>query len=460
LDEDALYLASARDTFRSQRRWQELLSESDRRAMLAQIARVALAIGRDIDSEGRDFADRDVPLAPSEGGKACPIERLAFLEAIYPKIAAALMAMSQSPPTGWQMVERRVPIDRVRVMRLTPALLRAVVQNTQHQTGNARVSDFVRVPSFDTPSNRVLKTFLVKLRRDCGTTATLAENSGEMATARRALHLQTRLRGWLRTPVWQDLPLDGVLSAVNPQHLSASQQVIFGFKRQYESGFCLDWHAPVFLLPSRLTWQLYEMWAFFAVCEALREMGFVCQNNGKEESPVKVTPSGVRIVLETGVASRLTMKDSDGARVSLYYQRSFGREAKGFSGWHSRSLACIPDLVLESDGRLLIFDAKFKTYKESGAELFDIRQLHAYRDGIYHGNRQAVVAAYLLYAGDVGGQSQPILAYPASTPEAPFGNEEVGGICFRPSITSSKISSKTGVSPLQNRIRAFLRGNF
>ena len=454
--EDELFLADTRDIFRSKRRWQELLSESDRQQMLTQIAQSGLAIGREMAPE-RDFRDLDL----AGQGNSCPRERLAFLEILYPQISAALQTISQSPPSTMQVSEEWVDLSRAK--RPTPATLRSIVQAAgSPPREKIKTMERRRIPSYDTPTNRLLKAFLVSLARDCKQIATLANLSrenNEPEIARRAYGLETRFKGWLRTTPWQDLPptpwqdlplLPNINPIVNPQHLTPPQQLLFRLKRQYERSFCFDWDASLFSLPTKEMWQLYEIWCFFAICEALRTtletLGFV----GKSGDVISRTTSGLRVNVATDRASRLVWENSKAERVTLYYQRNFGRERIGFQGWHSRSLAFVPDFVLEYNGRLLILDAKFKTYAQTGAELFDIRQMHAYRDGIYHKDNRAVDGAFLLYPG-ASIPAYPLLAYPESTPDRPYGNAEVGGICLRPDFT--------GQIHLQNRIRAFLRGS-
>jgi hypothetical protein len=101
------------------------------------------------------------------------------------------------------------------------------------------------------------------------------------------------------------------------------------------------------------------------------------------------------------------------------------------------------------EGRLLLFDAKFKTYAEpssgekdeaswhfrDGALLPDIQQMHTYRDAIVRGEHENVVSqSWLLYAGRLNVANPEMFAYPQITDEKPFGIGKVGAILLRPGL--------------------------
>ena len=105
-----------------------------------------------------------------------------------------------------------------------------------------------------------------------------------------------------------------------------------------------------------------------------------------------------------------------------------------------------PDILLECGGRLLVLDAKFKTYAENSIGedednlplTADINQCHAYRDGILRRGIPCVQAAWLLYPGRVAGGNRATIGY---------AGPEVGAILLRPQINR----------PLANFIMAFLQ---
>src|SRR5687768_6261442 len=91
-----------------------LLSEAERRRMLADIAVVALAIGRDLFPE-RGLDDLDIGDGAGKGNTLpCPRERLAFLCAWWPRIEAALRALEAAPAPALKTETRLVYIDRAR----------------------------------------------------------------------------------------------------------------------------------------------------------------------------------------------------------------------------------------------------------------------------------------------------------------------------------------------------------
>jgi hypothetical protein len=122
-------LAALRDSLRSARDWRTLLSESDRRRMLADIAAVALAVGRDLRSDG-GLSDLDIG-DPEGGGPApadpCPRERLAFLEALWPRLSGALRRIEAAPPAALAHETAVVPAGRARCPP-TPAALMAALR--------------------------------------------------------------------------------------------------------------------------------------------------------------------------------------------------------------------------------------------------------------------------------------------------------------------------------------------
>ncbi|MBC7805311.1 MAG: hypothetical protein H7145_04100, partial [Akkermansiaceae bacterium] len=86
-------LLGLRDALRSARRWRELLSDTDRQTLLSDIARVGLAVARDLNNGlgDLDIGEGDVPSVP------CPIERLAFLRSVAPRLLAAVTRLEAEP---------------------------------------------------------------------------------------------------------------------------------------------------------------------------------------------------------------------------------------------------------------------------------------------------------------------------------------------------------------------------
>ncbi len=457
-DDDRLRLLALRDAYRSARRWRDLLAETDRQALLAGIARVALAVGRDLTRD-RDVSDLDIGVANDATRDICPRERLAFLEAAWPRVASALRQIEAAPFVRLEAQTRLAPIERAR--RITPcAVLEAVRMGDfvpaassvsplavrLHGRLPRRIREQTLTPNGDTPPNRAVKTILVQWARDLQTIADLAHVVGDANAARRAEALRARVRARLRGDLWRNLaPLPTVTPLAPSLRTSGPYRLLHDTYRRYRRGFVFDWNNPVFSLPAKETWRLYEYWCFFAVADVLRSLGF--RVSGADD--FVVSRGGLQWALASGRASRLVFSGAGGKRVTLTYNRPFER-ADGEAGrngspkrgdaFYSRSHALRPDITLQITGKvnglpaLWVFDAKFKTYAENGWETDDIRQMHSYRDAIRQtGQDDAVVrGAWLLYAGRATSVNRAVIAFPQVTPARPWGNGDVGALCLRP----------------------------
>lgn len=421
-DPTAATLAGLRDALRSVRRWRELLTDADRQTLLADIARVGLAVGRDLH-EG--LHDLDIGESTS-ATRPCPIERLAFLQAALPGVLAALTRIENTPPATLRIAEREVPIERAR--QISSNALRTLVTKiaTQSVGGSYRIRETVHVPTHDTPATRNAKTIVVTFARDLTIIAGIAQSTENPSIATEAEWLRSRFQRALRRPIWRDLPLLPRIQPLAPTLLkNGPHRLLHDTYARYRNGFAFDWSHPLFRLSARETWQLYEYWCVFSVIAALRDLGF---RTAQEENFTRYAEKGLTLMLAIDRASRLILKRG-GERVIVTFQRRFERGDEKTSGIHSRAQTLIPDITVERpDGQLLVVDAKFKTYAEPGAETDDIRQMHTYRDALRIGDRRPVVAAWLLFPGRVDGAGRKIIAYPNSSDLRPFGNGEVGAM--------------------------------
>ena len=463
--EAAQIIGGLRDGLRSARFWRELMTPTERHLLLADIARVSLLLAR--DGRGNPARDGDIAAgkknAHAPACPACPLERLAFLQSVWPQMEAALTQIEAAPPQVLRPAVRLVETAKAR--RVSPkAVLDAVREGRDFvpvppDFPNAlarllggkmprRVGESAVAPCVDTPANRALKTVLVRFARDVKAIGVRAEACELSDAARQAAHLHKRIRRHLTAPLLRDLPpaplRGGALrAALLPLFLRSSppHRALHDVFWRYGEGFSINWNQAVFQLPAEKTWLLYEMWCAFTIAETLHTLGFCLHHdNDLPQQWLAWQAQGLTCKLETGRASRLVLRNErTGQTVTLFYNRYFERGAgSGETGWHSRARALRPDIVLEASGRLLILDAKWKTYAQPGWEGSDIEQMHTYRDAIARGNqRNPVRAAWLLYAGSVDAKMRrPIIAYPKSAPGSPLGNGEVGALCLRPGATA------------------------
>lgn len=468
------------DELPSPRRWRDLLSETERRQLLADIAHVGLVVGQDLFPE-RHLSDLDIrpnAATAAPGGDACPRERLAFLCAVWPRVSTVLNKIETAPHR--QLIAGLGAAAPERATgRVTPAALLAALRTGDFAPAPPpsallsarlggrlprRIVHTVSVPTFDTPANRALKTVLVAWARDLAVVAALAEGVGVPTVAADAQRLRVRVRQHLRRAPWRTLPAS--LSSTAPESALAASTVLRGHPlyrlvhdtfRRYRQQFGFDWTNPLFTLPAREAWLLYETWTFFQVAAALRALGL----RAAFADGFVLGRAGLTFSLAKGSPSRLRFVGGDGSGVTLGYNLLFADDGRR-SGYHARSHAMRPDIVLQrGDGQLLVFDAKFKTYAEPDRTLvsdqranlplvLDINQAHAYRDAIHNGSRRVVDATWLLYAGRGGGwPNRAVIAYPNPTPERPFGDGNVGALLLRP-------GGGAGQTTLRALIGAFL----
>ncbi len=442
-------LQNLRDGLRSARRPGELVSLAERAAMRLTIARVGLSVARDL---GYAHQDADVGAASGQMA-ACPVERLAFLQAVAGRVLAAARKIAAEPPVALSLVQRTVPLARAR--HIGANALRQLVR-THREDGAARVGETIAVPTFDTPANRAAKTILAAFSRDAATVAALAQAADLPAAFAAAERLRRAFSQALRREPWRHLSILPRVPPLLPTlRKNAAHVLLHDIYRRYRAGFAWNWAHPIFRLPERETWQLYEYYAFFAAVETLRTMGFRAESDN-EVNAVRVSEVGVSLNLATGAASTIVLRRGT-QTIRATYARRFDTQPDAHS-YRSASHSLVPDIVLESGGRpssggrLLVLDAKFKTYTDPEGNyvspLDDLRQLHSYRDAVRRGEHRPVWGAWALYAGRVSGANREVIAFPAPTPAAPFGGGEIGALLLRPHTSHDTLAAL---------IEAFLR---
>ena len=414
--------------------YRRIVSETERRMMLADIARVALTIGRDLYSDA-ELSDLDIGGANETGQEPCPRERLAFLQAAWARFAPALRILEASPPMGLRPETRLVAAERAR--RVTSKdLLHAMRREGIFPP--RRVAERFSAAHADTQENRLVKAALVRFARDLRDIADLAVVCAAPEVLTDALRLRHRFRVALRREPWRSATLIPNPTLPPTQLRNGAYRIFHDALRRHRQGFAFDWRSPLFHLPPRETWRIYEFWCLFQTADALRSLGF----RAIAAEDFSLSRGGLTFTLATGNAARLTFAAADGRRIALAYRRAFSPSGEA---WHSASHAMEPDISLESDGRLLLLDAKWKTYTENSSAppeeesrnaplTDDMNQMHAYRDGIRRGGKRAARGAWLLYPGKAGASNRAIIAYPEPTAEQPFGAGRTGAILLRPGI--------------------------
>ncbi len=402
--------------------WQSLLTAGERAQMLQDIAQVALAVGRRLFPD-RALDDLDIASGSLLSRKS-PVERLGYLCRILPALTAAVEQIAQTPLTLPQKrLVRVTPPSRAR--RLDRASL---LQSVQGGHAARWVHETRTALSADTPENRAVLGLLRLLRWDADAIARMAEAASEPEIAQTAGHCAGRLHGLSQRLGWAgEVADDAAAFAAPPTHRMLSHPVYARFAawtRQYRQNFAFDWSAPLFALPSRETWRLYEAWGLLQTLEALRTLGFAptCETPDADRSLFVLKQDRLLFRLAKGEESAIALRSAQGRACTLFYNRTYASRKRSLS----RTMR--PDITIEADdGATWILDPKFKAYRAPGDEGDDMDQMHAYRDAIVTTQGvKPVRRAWCLYAGRADDSPRPLIAY------GPPSQSVVGALCLRP----------------------------
>jgi hypothetical protein len=482
------------------------LSLSERRALLEDIARIGLALGRELtDASG-------LPVSPTPGGPAeavAPLERLRLLAALWPPIQAALGGIARHPDGRTRRAPVSLPMPRSRggpkvagAVAHSPeiaAAWRVANRDSRHRrdvssSASPSVPDLLPENTADTRANRLAVTLLDAIGREAAALAVLARLCGEAGESARAGRVAEAARIWRTTTFLRDLtPLAARERADLPggentlRSAPAYRALVSHWRRLYAVPR-FDWTGhPLVDLPALEAWHLYEIWCFLKVAAALRDEGWRLMGG----DALRWEANGLCLALVKGRASRLRFLPPDvytskrrGGRekpalsrretveyppgrsrspetpasdpaaqevLELFYQPLFlsaNQQARATArarsdaepaAFASRSHAMQPDSALLWRGRLYLLDPKFRAYSLPGEEQDDVNKMHAYRDAIIRLDAprasRAVAAAWCLFPGEPSScpaLPEAVRAYPASTPERPFGAAGIGAIRLRP----------------------------
>jgi predicted component of viral defense system (DUF524 family) len=263
----------------------------------------------------------------------------------------------------------------------------------------------------DTNENRFVKHFLQTIpRRLNGLRDVLTSDKKSYLNPDIELHLEEmaqKIAAFLADPLWHDV---GSMAFI-----PVSSQVLHrreGYRQLFQLYSLLqltskcdffnkdDFHN---LLETKDTPTLFEYWSFFVIKEVLDGLLKIksCRSIISDNPLNQSVEPGICISYESGI--------------SLWFNKTYcgtsGRQpGDGFADNHesqeSYSHNFRPDIVIERNSRLLIFDAKFKGQRggfygenEDGSVTSwkdeDIDKMHCYREAI-----KGVTGAYILYPGD------------------------------------------------------------
>ncbi|UTE78494.1 DUF2357 domain-containing protein [Rossellomorea sp. KS-H15a] len=305
--------------------------------------------------------------------------------------------------TQWIYIERsmqplRQIFDRIekqpfsRLVKLPNVQKRERVQRVAHTTLNwldkrgygetipLNVETTKTFETVDVYENQVLKKQLFDL-----TTLLRTYMKVERADiSKKAETFHSLIRRWINSPFLQEVSMHQGTYSITQKF--RKHPIYRQWYKWFEQLYKHDREGIGFDYPVAMkdTFQLYEMWCFMKIVGILRELNLVEETKGL----YKTTESGIFIDLAQNKESRIRLRDGK----SLYFQRNYRYNSKEFYTYTQRM---IPDIVLECEKEIIVFDPKYRVPGNLGTAL---GEMHKYRDGIVHretGGR-AVREVYIL----------------------------------------------------------------
>lgn len=137
-------------------------------------------------------------------------------------------------------------------------------------------------------------------------------------------------------------------------------------------------------MPLANTYQIYEIWCFMMIIKYLREENLVIDTN----NIFKVKKEGLFLSLGENKLSKVKLANN----ANITYQRVFQWDTTPYKSYTKRM---IPDIVLETDNELIVFDPKYRVENNLNNAL---SEMHKYRDGVIQKEtgKKAIKEAYIL----------------------------------------------------------------
>jgi predicted component of viral defense system (DUF524 family) len=366
-------------------------------------------------------------------------------------LAVALTAIARDPHRQLIKTEEWVRAERAR--RLEPVgMMRALREpdNVDRERWLPRRVPDVRVEhSVDVYENRLVKLFSdqvgLRLRRlhaffsQKDQLAGVAQTESLLATLNRVRRGAAFLDE-VSLPTHPPSRITMVLLRREPYRAVLERYLEFRREAYVE----LD--DPGLTLPLDNLPHLYELWGTLQVIDVLLEQARAHNYDSVEHRLARQIGRGVYIkVLPDGSPAVTLRRSSDGRRVRLIPQRTFGRTSASL---RSMSFSQRPDVVIEvspSDGApgLIVFDPKYKLQSEEQPaptaeddpgipagqpKKIDIDTMHAYRDAIRTPSGERVV-------------SQAAILYPGPEVRYPPGIEALTADPLRPELLRERVKS-------------------
>jgi uncharacterized protein len=343
------------------------------------------------------------------------------------EIAPAMMVNLFSAPESFAVLRPGHPL-------LSTACGRTVLAKTGWGMFPAEAVEERKRHTVDTNENRFVKHFLQSVQRRLKELATALRGKGggylnpDIETHLDAM--ERKIGMFFSDPLWTDV---GVM------HFIPAGSQVLQRREGYRQLFCLysllqlathcrfDEDDFKNLLETKDTPTLFEYWSFFVVKDILDDIFQepVCETIVPDDPVEQKVRPGIRIRYESGVSLWFN-RSCAGSPGRCPSEAPLGNPDIRESYSHNLR----PDILLEKDDKILIFDAKLKgqgggfygeseegritTWKEE-----DIDKMHCYREAIRN-----VAGAYILYPGEEA------KIFPAHDTIGPY--EGVGALPLKP----------------------------
>lgn len=272
-----------------------------------------------------------------------------------------------------------------------------------------RVRDRTPAHTADTPPNRLAVRLAAKIEDLAGRIAQQLDptRSGARAWKRRALAIRRAATAFRCQPAFQDVAPSGAVDLASAAlRLDPLYRPMLRAWSLLEEGVVLPpSFEPLFRDPLKESYDLYEYWCWFALCDAVR----------KHTTTTRLTfgprsDGGALAAAELPWGLQLSGVLSDGRQIEVHYNKA----ATQSSPYRSYSVAFRPDLALcirgGAEEDVVILDAKYRvdvleTFEPTSNEQVaaqkraerrgyakpdDLKVMHAYRDALRHGASRSV----------------------------------------------------------------------
>ncbi|MBU8769533.1 DUF2357 domain-containing protein [Cytobacillus oceanisediminis] len=265
-----------------------------------------------------------------------------------------------------QIEKLPIIMKREKIQRVEPSTMNWVDKKGYGQNIPINIAAVKAFETINVYENQVLKQQLSDLYQ----LLRKYEAIKNLRIAKKASKFKTIILFWLNSPFLKDI-------SENQGHYKITQK----FRKHPVYRLWYKWFDSLYKhnrkglgfdypIALRDTYSLYEIWCYMKVVKVLRESGYIKHLSGLFKS----TSDGLFLNLSENHESRIQLSGN----CSLYFQRTYQFNSKSF---HTYTQRMIPDIVLETENEIIIFDPKYRVPENLGTAL---GEMHKYKDGIIY----------------------------------------------------------------------------